>query len=290
MPNRYIAFGYEITGGKIAVIDSEKEIVENIFGMYINQKPLSEIANRMNSAGVSYNNDGRSWNKNIIKRIIENRKYLGEDGYPTIIPQSTFEHANRTKEEKVVLQTDDSKQKHTFYHELLVCTSCGGKLTRYSGSKIAGETAFYWKCRNTGCNGKAINEKKLDKMITDLINELIENPIFTDEHTEQSKEQGIEEIRLTNEMQNAISDNTAELQNVIDSICKIAEIHFNACESQDYEAINRKIQKELSIRARLEKPDIRLIKWMVKKIRVSPEKTIEMMLINGHLMKGEAGK
>ena len=286
MPNRYVAFGYEITGGKIAVIESEKVIVENIFGLYINQKPLSEIANRMNLAGISYNNDGRSWNKNIVKRIIENRKYLGEDGYPAVIPQSTFEHANRIKEEKVVLQTDENKQKTALYHELLVCTSCGGKLTRYKGSKIAGETVSYWKCRNTACNCKAINEKKLDKMITSIINGLIENPTFTDECHEESNEQSVEEIRLTNEMQNAISDNTTELQKVIDSICKIAELHFHTCKSQDFEAINHKMRKELSVRVRTDKPDIKLIKSIVKTIGLTHEKTIEVTLINGYLVKG----
>ena len=30
MANRYVAYGYEITDGKIAVIESEKDIVINI--------------------------------------------------------------------------------------------------------------------------------------------------------------------------------------------------------------------------------------------------------------------
>ena len=70
MANRYVAYGYEITDGKITTIESEKDIVINIYGMYMNGHGMQEIANRMNQAGISYNNDGRSWNKNIIKRIL----------------------------------------------------------------------------------------------------------------------------------------------------------------------------------------------------------------------------
>ena len=43
MANRYVSFGYEITDGKYAVIENEKKIVENIFGLYLNGKSFSEI-------------------------------------------------------------------------------------------------------------------------------------------------------------------------------------------------------------------------------------------------------
>mgnify|MGYP001091436197 CR=1 FL=1 len=258
--------------------------------MYINQKSLSEIAARMNTAGVSYNNDGRNWNKNIVKRIIENRKYLGEDGYPAVITPETFEQANRAKAQKVVPQADEDKEKTALYHELLVCSICGEKLTRYKGRKIAGKIASYWKCKNSECSCGAINETKLDREIADITNKLIESLKFTDEEQKDAIEQSTEEIRMTNEMLNAMSDSSSEIQEVIDSICAIFELRFNQCESQDFEAINDKIRKELSLRVRTDKPDMKLIKSIVKRIGLSPDKTIELELINGYLAKGETEK
>lgn len=43
MANRYVILGYEITDGNYAVIENEKKIVENIFGLYLNGKSFSEI-------------------------------------------------------------------------------------------------------------------------------------------------------------------------------------------------------------------------------------------------------
>lgn len=135
MANRYVAFGYEITDGVIAVIESERKIVERIFGLYVDGKSLAEIAERMNSAGVSYNNDGREWNKNIVKRMLENRKYLGEHGYPAIIDKKMFEQARKIREKKFSPPTEEQKAVNRLLHDRMVCGCCGGAFTRHTGSR-----------------------------------------------------------------------------------------------------------------------------------------------------------
>lgn len=286
MSNRYVAFGYEITGGKIAVIESEKKIIENIFSMYINQKSFSEIAERMNFAGIPYNNDGRNWNKNMVKRIIENRKYLGEDGYPAIIAEETFKCANRLRVKKHTLPSDDDKKKNNMYHEKLKCSVCGEKLTKYKGRKVAGKTARYWKCKSPECSNGSVNENKIDKMLTDILNNIIESLEITCEQHDEVTEQSSDEIMITNEMFKMMSTPSAELTDIIDSIRSIAELRFGECVSQDYKAIENKILKELSIHSKLDKPDTSLIENIVRKIRLYPDKTIDIELINGYIAKG----
>lgn len=101
MANRYVSFGYEITDGKYAVVEQEKGIVESIFGLYINGKSFAEISERMNEAGTPYNNDGRSWNKNMVKRIIENRRYIGEKNFPQIIAKETLLCCRKSSAEQI---------------------------------------------------------------------------------------------------------------------------------------------------------------------------------------------
>ena len=79
--NRMISFGYGFADGKLSVIAEEAETVKGIFSDYVNGKILKEIADDLTARQVNFFNGKCSWNKNMIFRIIENGKYIGEDGY-----------------------------------------------------------------------------------------------------------------------------------------------------------------------------------------------------------------
>lgn len=87
---RYIPFGYMIKGGKYTVNEKEKEAVEYIFTEYIEGQSLNDIANQMTYFGYEYREQTDKWDKCIIKRIIENEKYLGKDNFPKLIQTSFF--------------------------------------------------------------------------------------------------------------------------------------------------------------------------------------------------------
>ncbi len=94
LKNRNIPFGYCITNGEYAVNDTEAEAIRQIFARYIGGDSLKTIAKQMT---VPYNVCKPVWNKNMVSRVLENRRYLGENGYPAIISQEDFETANRIK-------------------------------------------------------------------------------------------------------------------------------------------------------------------------------------------------
>ena len=61
---------------------------------------MSEIARQMSINQISYNGITFDWNKNMVKRILENEKYLGKDGYPALIDSETFNRANARKKKQ----------------------------------------------------------------------------------------------------------------------------------------------------------------------------------------------
>ena len=63
--------------GEIQTEPTESKAVQEIFKAYLNGSSLLAIANLMSSQGVSYNGVSSAWNKNMVKRILENEKYLG---------------------------------------------------------------------------------------------------------------------------------------------------------------------------------------------------------------------
>ena len=83
--------------GKYIAEPAESEAVRQIFEMYLNGMSLKSIAAEMN---VPYNADKLLWNKNMVSRILENKRYTGDETYPQIIEQDTFDRANSIKAEK----------------------------------------------------------------------------------------------------------------------------------------------------------------------------------------------
>jgi hypothetical protein len=94
-------------GGKYLVEPTESEAVRWIFEMYLNGMSLKSIAAEMT---VPYNTDKILWNKNMVSRILENKRYVGDDIYPQVVEQGIFERANAIKAEKgkAVLPVDST--------------------------------------------------------------------------------------------------------------------------------------------------------------------------------------
>ena len=97
LKNRSIPFGYCMVNGKYALNAPEAEAVRKIFADYISGKSLKTIADEMQ---IPYNMGKALWNKNMVCRVLENKKYIGENGYPKIITVEDFKQAARIKAER----------------------------------------------------------------------------------------------------------------------------------------------------------------------------------------------
>lgn len=289
MANRYVSFGYEITDGKYAVIENEKKIVENIFGLYLNGKSFSEISDRMNEAGVPYNNDGRLWNKNMIKRVIENRRYIGEKGFPQIIADDTFNAAEKIRLSKFTAPGETRKALLDFYREHLVCGRCGMNLRRYTcGRYIGNKIVSYRKCQNELCNESknSVNEDILDLAVSKVLNDLIDDYKKIEGVNETEPKQNIEIARLESELADDMEKMTVDIEKAVQKITELAEARFNNAPECDYSAIDERIKKELNIHPKSETPDSKLLEDTVKRIAYLSNGTVEIELINGYKVSG----
>lgn len=96
LKNRSIPFGYCVINGGFALNENEAEAVRKIFTDYISGKSLKAIAAEMK---IPYNS-GKSWNKNTISRILDNKKYIDETGCPRIICNEDFLRVSQIKSER----------------------------------------------------------------------------------------------------------------------------------------------------------------------------------------------
>ena len=169
--------------GEIIAEPTESQAVKDIFKLYLDGKSMSEIARQMSISQISYNGITFDWNKNMVKRILENEKYLGKDGYPVLIDNETFNHANARKKSKAT-SVNEISEELKIIRSLTYCKECGHRLSRIGGNTQTDK----WDCRNIECS--RFNYRLTDNMINDILlhilNAVIANPDLLDTDSEIS--------------------------------------------------------------------------------------------------------
>ena len=84
-------FGYKIVNGKVKINLKQKTVINQIYDEYINGKSLYSIAQKLKQNNIKNNNGNTNWTHGAIAKILENKKYLGDNMYPKIIDEKKFE-------------------------------------------------------------------------------------------------------------------------------------------------------------------------------------------------------
>ena len=87
-----LCYGYTIRDGRLEVKEKEDENIRKIFKNYLAGNALIKSAEL---AGLKKNSSS-------VKRILTNKKYLGNDIYPKIIDEESFEKAGQMLKERAV--------------------------------------------------------------------------------------------------------------------------------------------------------------------------------------------
>ncbi len=100
MKIRNIPFGYEVVGGRYVVNNGEAEIISSIYSMYLSGKTLLGIAEALTEQEVTYFEDTKVWNKNMVSRILADERYLGNETFPRLVDSNNFNLAKNIRAEK----------------------------------------------------------------------------------------------------------------------------------------------------------------------------------------------
>jgi len=164
--------------GRYAVVDSEAAIVRRIFEEYADGKSAKDIYTQLNEEGHRTSRGG-PFNKNSLRRILENEKYIGvyeyadirvEDGVPAIVDRELFGKVQNM----IKLHHDKPHQirERFLLTGRLYCGHCGVSMVGDGGTSHTGQVYSYYTCNNRRV-GKCEKERASKKWIEDLvINEL----------------------------------------------------------------------------------------------------------------------
>ena len=123
---RKIPFGYIIEGGVTQPHPQEANAVRYIFGQYLAGASLLAIAEDMTRQGPRYHQHTDVWNKNMVKRILENQKYIGAEGYPPLVSDEDFAAARCQRSDRNTYAPLSAEIRPILGKT--VCARCGGRL------------------------------------------------------------------------------------------------------------------------------------------------------------------
>lgn len=98
MGKRKLPFGYKMKLGEIVPQPQEAEAVRSIYLQYLAGASFKQLAEWLQTEDVPYDVD-KPWNKNMVARILEDDRYIGEKYFPALIPTEQFHAAQERRKE-----------------------------------------------------------------------------------------------------------------------------------------------------------------------------------------------
>ncbi len=274
--NRRIPFGYQMKNGKIITEPRELYAVSKIFADYLNGYSLLEISKAMQEECIPYHpGEDFRWNKNMVKRILENEKYLGDKTYPQIISADIFHRANNKKAKKATnlcIIPDELKD----LRNITVCAECRNKLFRNQNGT--------WNCKSNRCDEfeYIVTDQMIVSAVLNMINSAVANPSLLDADAEMSVyTPNGEVIKQKNEISRLMDSADIEYDRIKTAIMELAELKYECCTYDDVPQKTALLKDIFANVKQMNSLEIEFVRRIVNHITVSHNATISLEFING---------
>ena len=274
--NRRIPFGYQMKNGEIVTEPRELYAVSKIFADYLKGKSLLEISRSIQEEKIPYHpGEDLSWNKNMVKRILENEKYLGNDAYPQIISADIFHRANNKKTRKatnICIVPDELKK----IRNITLCAECRKRLFRNQNGT--------WNCKTYRCSEfeYVATDQMILSAVLNILNSAIANPSLLDVEAEMSVyTPNGEVVKQKNEISRLMDSTDIEYDRIKAAILELAELKYECCSYDDVPQKTVLLKEIMKGVKRLNTLDVELLLKCAEHITVSHNATIGLELING---------
>lgn len=272
MKIRSLPFGYRIKDGKICVDEANANTVRMIFRQYVQDASYQKLADTLERKGVSYILE-KHWNKNIVARILKDRRYIGDGEYPPIIAQDVFQRAEAAN------TWSCNSPEHTRLiknmRALVRCPMCAGTMVRNGRSN--------WRCPDCMDTSVKVTDEALECYAAELLNQsckIASNMEIPDVTSEMGTVQSLED-----ELLQALDKAEFDEADAKDRAMALASARFDALGSEDYETM--RLKYILSNREQTGEFDAGLLFDIASAILIYPSGAISLKLKNGKIMEKE---
>lgn len=278
---RMLPFGYAYRQGRSEADPKEAEIVRQLFEQYLAGASYKTLAEYLSLGEVPYHPGNPVWNKNMVKRILEDRRYLGEDGLPALMEASTFHTVEKIRLGKTAgFVPPPEYVKHLRGH--VVCAVCGKRLLRDTKRHAR------WVCAKAADNdgGRlhpvyAVREGELTTGIQALLNRLTGSPSLVTYPAAEIGAAGTEAIRLANELRRETERRGCDEARAIALILAFATEQYALCDSGEAMREAKRLRERFAAAVPQTAFDLALFLDTVKQVAVHPDDCLSLILTTG---------
>jgi Recombinase. len=282
MKQRYIPFGYQLSGGTLTVHKLEAELVQTIFKRYLAGESYSKIAVFMDTSGVPYSTGASHWNKNMIGRILQNHKYTGGDGYPPLIVEDDFRQSTLLQQEKCTSKNIQTMPEVIALKKKAICGECGTPYERIFDSRV-GER---WKCKNAGClTTVRIVDAYLITRVVSLLNWMIQNTQEVKISDAEVEPHNLGIMQLTNEINRELDKFDCNEDHARTLIMARAALQYEHCPDALLSEKTKRIKEMLENHTPMNGIDCGAFLQTVDVVKINPDGAVSLKLINGQIIQ-----
>ncbi len=266
MKIRNIPFGYYKENGKTVILQSEAEVISSIYNMYISGETLKAIADTITERGITYFEENRTWNKNMVSRILEDERYLGNNGFPQIVDSDKFNKAKAVRSEKGCPKAVLSPLMTTV-KEMFHCSECGKTFRRVNKWRSREK----WLCSG-GCKcGIYLDDKTICEGILSVMNAAIRNPNLLIAENNSQYEPSPDVVRKTNEVYRMIDQPSVDFHRVAEAILGCAAERYRCCTVEVGNSVSQVLSSEYDHLEEQKEINAFLLKRTVTEIKVNKD-------------------
>lgn len=278
MRNRNLPYGYTFTKGSIAVQPQEQTTVTEIYDGYLSGKSLLNIAAELNAQSVEFMPGIIGWNKARLKRILEDERYLGNEAYPAIIPQETYDAVQEIKEARNTQKGVDRKADIFQITVPVRCPVCGSEMHRRTDSRI--KCSQRWTCGNDDCRKLiAISDEELLDRITEILNSVIADPEKICIPKPVSHEPSTELRKLNNEIVTTLDGFSIQKEALRKQLLQSVSLKYEYIDNAVY--IAKRLKADFANASPLSDFSTQLFNRTVNELRLYDNGSVILALING---------
>lgn len=283
MKQRNLPFGYAVQAGQVMPYPTETNAVRGIFEDYIQGASYKEIAENFTRHGPRYHAETTVWNKNMVKRILENRQYLGER-YPALVSSEFFSEAARIRQKKQTGKPASYAVRAIL--KTAVCGVCGAPMRRDTKNTAKGR----WYCSGGSCaHVKRLHDADLIEQVSFLLKMATANPSAVEFAEPEGKCVSFDVTRLRNELEREMDKMDFDESAVTQKILKLSAARYAACPDETTR------EKSLTLKALFEHKayhtdnfDTELFNGAVETILIFPDGSVSLRLKNGRMISNQS--
>ena len=279
---RKIPFGYMIRDGVVQPQPQEADAVKYIFDQYQAGASLLAIAEEMTQQDIRYHQHTPQWNKHMVKRILENTKYTGADGWPRLVSDEDFTAVQRQRTQRNTYAPLAAEMQPI--QGKITCALCGGRMAR--GTRSHGRV--HWKCQTPDCGQSvSLSDEVLAELVDGQLQELAQLPHLLTTLEPQRATPTMDAIRLQNELTMAFNRGSEKPEYMKTLILAVTAQRYkqlpDPTPAHELEQLRVRLEQGPTDADALSS----LLTTAVRAVRLTPDREVKLELVNGTIITEE---